>query len=399
MKIGISCLITLVLILPGCKMGAKPENLTAQMQPDQVKYLMAKGVPVKKVVVVNPIAIVRNQETISLPWQEVKKKVSGLTKENVAVYDIKSNNLLVTQVADDGTNTQLLFQVNLEPKETRNFLIMKLNPGVQAPISQTKTYCRFVPERKDDFAWENDKTAYRMYGPALEVETITCGIDAWGKCVPYPVIDKFYKETNYHTNYGEGGDFYTVGNTLGSGGAAPFVNGKIILPRNFKSWKIIANGPIRSVFELTYAPWKAGGRTVSETKRISIDLGSNMNRVECTYKDDEQPLTVAAGIIIQKTSNEKIKDIQNVIGYWLPADGNNGMMGSGVVFGRDKTQLIEADNHLLLLVNQPLQKPLVYFAGSCWNENKDFKTIEQWKDYLINFKRRVDNPVNILIAD
>ncbi len=365
------------------------------------KIAVRKGSPVKKITVTNPIIDFRDNETISLPWSEVKKAVPCLTKDNVAVFDFRTNHLLVTQVTDDGENSQLLFQINLAPGERKTFWIMKQPQELLRPASKTKTYCRFVPERKDDFAWENDKVAFRMYGPALEDETITCGIDAWGKCVSYPVIDKFYKDGHYHENHGEGGDFYSVGNTLGCGGMAPFVNGKVVLPRNFKEWKVLANGPIRSVFELTYAAWKAGSETVSEKKRISIDLGSNLNKIECTYSsDDTQQLSVAAGIILRDSSNEKFTETKNITGYWLPADANNGMMGCGVVFGKGtQTDTTEADSHLLMIVNQPIQKPLIYYAGSCWNENKDFKTFEQWKQYLKNFKQRIDNPVIIEFAD
>jgi unsaturated rhamnogalacturonyl hydrolase len=360
-----------------------------------------KGAPVKKLTITNPIIDFRDRETIGLSWAEVEKAVPGLTKKDAAVFDFKTNHLLVTQVVNDGEKAQLLFQTNFAPGEKKYFWLMKQPQGLQKPVSETTTYCRFVPERKDDFAWENDKVAFRVYGPALEDETITSGIDAWGKCVSYPVIDKFYKSESYHENHGEGGDFYKVGNTLGCGGAAPFVNGKISLPRNFREWKIIANGPIRSVFELTYAPWKADTRTVSEKKRISIDLGSNLNKIECTYSgENSQDLPVAAGIVLRDSSNEKFTDTKNVIGYWLPADGNNGMMGCGVVFGQNiQAELTVADSHLLMVVNQPLQKPFIYYCGSCWNENKDFKTFEQWKEYLKNFKRRIDNPVVIEFAN
>ncbi len=365
------------------------------------KIAVRKGVPVKKITVTNPMSGFRDKETISLPWDKVEKAVPGLTKEDAAVFDFKTNRLLVTQIISDGEKAHLLFQTNFAPGQKKYFWLMKRPEGMQKLVSTTATYCRFVPERKDDFAWENDKAAFRMYGPALEYETITSGIDTWGKCVPYPVIDKFYKSENYHKNFGEGGDFYKVGNTLGCGGAAPFVNGKVSLPKNFKDWKIIANGPTRSVFELTYAPWKAGTRTVSEKKRISIDLGSNLNKIECTYSSDNtQDLPVAAGIILRDSSNEKFTDTKNVIGYWLPADGNNGMMGCGVVFGQEvQAKLTEADSHLLMVMNQPIQKPFIYYCGSCWNENKDLATFEQWKEHLKNFKRRIDNPVVIEFAN
>jgi len=359
------------------------------------KIAVRNGETAKMISVTNPIIEFRDSETIGLPWVEVKKTVEGLTEENAAVFDFKTNRLLVTEITDEGKNSQLLFQTNLVAGERKNFWLMKMPQGMKKPVSEARTYCRFVPERKDDFAWENDMAAFRMYGPALEDETITSGIDAWGKCVPYPVIDKFYKSGDYHTNHGEGGDFYKVGNTLGCGGAAPFMNGKIILPRNFKEWEIISNGPIRSIFELTYFSWKADGRTVSEKKRISIDLGSNLNKIECTYScSNKEPLPIAAGIVLQPSSRGKFTEVKNIIGYWLPADGNNGMMGCGVVFGKDiKAALNEADNHLLMATKQLPGQPFVYYAGACWDGNKDFATFEKWKEYLKNFKQRVDNPV------
>ncbi|MCU0771976.1 MAG: DUF4861 domain-containing protein [Verrucomicrobia bacterium] len=40
---------------------------------------------------------------------------------------------------------------------------------------------------------------------------------------------------------------------------------------NFQSHRLIATGPVRSVFELPYEAWDAGGRSVSAVKRISRD--------------------------------------------------------------------------------------------------------------------------------
>ncbi len=207
------------------------------------------------------------------------------------------------------------------------------------------------------------------------------------------------KETKDH---GEGGDFYKVGNTLGCGGAAPFVDGKICLPaKNFKEWKIVANGPIRSIFELTYGPWQAVGQTVSETKRITLDLGSNLNKVECFYSsDDAQVIPVAAGIVLRKSSHQIFTEAENIIAYWLPADGKNGKMGCGVVYGTTtKANVIEADGHLLMQTNHKLDKPFVYYSGSCWDKNNEFKTFDKWQQYLKSFKKHIENPIHIQLAD
>lgn len=154
---------------------------------DTYKIAAGKGMSAKKIVVTNPIEVFRDNETVNLNWNEIEKTEPNLTKDNVAVYEFKTNRFLVTQIIEDGNKTELLFQTSLASNEKKYFRIMKQPEGLNKPVSEITTYCRFVPERKDDFAWENDKVAFRMYGPALEYETITCGIDVWVKCVSTPV--------------------------------------------------------------------------------------------------------------------------------------------------------------------------------------------------------------------
>ncbi|HDS84118.1 MAG TPA: DUF4861 domain-containing protein [Phycisphaerales bacterium] len=366
---------------------------------------MRKAAPAKMMTVVNPLLQFRDAVTISIDWSDVRA-IPGITKDNVAIFDFKHKRFSVTQPVDndaDGRLDELLFQMDMAPGEIRHAWLMKRPDGVTTPTTESRTYCRFAPDRKDDFLWENDKAAYRMYGPALEDETITCGIDAWGKSVPYPVMDKMLKAYNergvsYHQDHGEGGDFYKVGNTLGCGGMAPFVDGRIRLPRNFASWKIIANGPIRSIFELTYKPWQAGPLTVSEVKRISIDLGSNLSRIECRYAgENTDTVPLAAGIVLQPTSN-KTWSREQAIAYWLPTDPDPklGWMGCGVVFDSDtKTEAIAADGHWLLTLTQPINRPVVYYAGSCWDRNEEFSSFDQWTDYLKAFAQELETPVKV----
>ncbi|HOM60882.1 MAG TPA: DUF4861 family protein [Anaerohalosphaeraceae bacterium] len=355
-----------------------------------------------QITVSNSTEVHRRQETIQLDWMDVQKHLPNVEAEEAAVLDVQTHQPLVTQVLKIDGRTTLLFQTTLEPGQKKQFILQKRPAGMEPPASPITTYCRFIPERKDDFGWENDKVAFRVYGPALEDETITSGIDAWGKCVPYPVIDKFIRDYNekqipYHYDHGEGGDFYKVGNTLGCGGLAPFVDGKVCLPsHNFAAWKILGNGPIRSVFELTYRPWQAGSYTVSEVKRISIDLGSQMSRIECTYTCSQtDTLPLAAGIVLRETSRQTWTAPQS-IAYWLPTDFIKGFMGCGVVFGAEwDVKPLEADGHLLLTLQHKIDKPVVYYAGSCWDKNEEFNTFEKWQQYLKIFKQRLDHPVAV----
>src|SRR4051812_4636492 len=53
----------------------------------------------------------------------------------------------------------------------------------------------YAPYRFDDILWENDRTAHRIYGPALQASEppSTSGIDAWGKLVRWPFMERQLK--------------------------------------------------------------------------------------------------------------------------------------------------------------------------------------------------------------
>ena len=62
---------------------------------------------------------------------------------------------------------ELVFQVDLAPRQARRFeLVAGQRPAPRR--EDYKVYGRFVRERHDDFAWENDRIAHRAYGTDLE---------------------------------------------------------------------------------------------------------------------------------------------------------------------------------------------------------------------------------------
>ena len=145
------------------------------------------------------------------------------------------NEILLSQTMDtdaDGEVDEILFQTDLAANEEKKFIIegVENGQGLQ-PATEVSTFSRLVPERIDDYAWENDRVAFRTYGPEAQKitesgesgGTLTSGIDAWLKRVDYPVIDKWYqnhqeKAGAYHIDSGEGYDPYHVGDSRGVGG-------------------------------------------------------------------------------------------------------------------------------------------------------------------------------------
>ncbi|MBV5342917.1 DUF4861 family protein, partial [bacterium] len=71
------------------------------------------------------------------------------------------------------TVSSFIFQADVKAKSTATYQIGEGKPSAVKFL----THARFVPERKDDFAWENDLAAYRMYGPALANEKPSNGVD------------------------------------------------------------------------------------------------------------------------------------------------------------------------------------------------------------------------------
>ncbi len=181
---------------------------------------------------------------------------------------------------------KLLFQVDLAPGETRTFYVLDASALAAIPPPIVKTFARYVPERYDDFAWESDRIAHRTYGQALikAEHTITSGPDVWIKKDRGLIVDVMYATKHYHEDNGSFMDDYRVGASRGCGGIGIWDGKKLYTSSNYRNWKLITTGPIRSEFELTYDAWDAGsGRMVSETKRYSIDAGSWLTKAQSTF--------------------------------------------------------------------------------------------------------------------
>jgi hypothetical protein len=100
------------------------------------------------VAVSNPITSFRQDETVSVDWKLIAKKVPGLNLENAAVLDFKTNRLAVCQTLElDGQKT-LLFQTDLAPGETKYYQVMEKPAALEQPKAERTTYCRFISWRR-----------------------------------------------------------------------------------------------------------------------------------------------------------------------------------------------------------------------------------------------------------
>jgi len=347
------------------------------------------------IVINNPSAITRSGAIVSIKWTDVIAKYAGIDTANFKVVDLDTKQELPFQLEYIGQKAiqNLLVQLSIEPKGQCK---LSLITGKPTKLVQ-KTFARYVPERFDDFAWENDKVAYRMYGKALESRKDNAfGTDVWAKRTRKLVINDWYKSGDYHADHGDGLDYYSVGLTLGAGDIAPFVKDSIYFSKNYHHWKVLDNGPLRSTFELGYDEWDVAGNKVKVTKTISLDAGSQMNKVTVNYTyTGADALPVAVGIVKRKEPGSMLMDEQQgVMAYWEPKHGADGTIGVGVIIPAALKMNVDK-GHLLVHAAAKNNQPLVYYNGSAWDKAGEIIAAKAWFDYLYNFKQQLQQPLKV----
>jgi unsaturated rhamnogalacturonyl hydrolase len=328
-------------------------------------------------------------------------RVEAADLSRLAVTDGRSGHEVLSQAVDedgDGAFDRLVFQADFAPGEAREFRLERAEtrkPGRE----DYRVYGRFVRERQDDFAWENDRVAFRIYGPALETfakEPLTSStVDAWCKRTRRLVLNDWYLVDDYHRDHGEGGDFYSAGRSRGCGGSGLMVDGALAVSKNFRSSRVLASGPLRVVFEVSYPEWETPGLKVTEVKRVTLDAGSHFNRFESLYTTDGD-VTWAAGIREAKGVVPRVDRERGVVRTWehLTNYGDNGWLGCGLVVEPAAiVDVREEAGNQLVVARTPKGRPATWHAGSGWDRGGDFPDVAAWDRYLDAFAARLRSPL------
>ncbi len=367
----------------------------------------------KIITISNPLNTEREFETV-----EISKTALGLQPsdklEKYRVKELGTSTYLISQCVDengDGVNDVLLFQPKIKALSTNKFEIELIVEDItKDPI--VFCYSRFVPERIDDYAWENNKVAFRTYGPVAQKMTedkvkggtLTSGIDAWLKRVEYPVINKWYeKYTNgtgtYHKDTGEGLDNFHVGDSRGIGGVALKIDSVYYYSKNFISWKTITTGPLRTSFTLTYTDWDAKGNKIKEVKHISLDYGSFLSKFEVEVSGTK---ILSTGITLHNNDGKTESNLKaGWIDYWQPIDDSE--LGTGIVF--PKNTMISSEKYMnpnkelcnLYAALKVVNNKVTYYTGFGWKKQGEFTTKEAWENYLTNYATKINNPLIVKI--
>ena len=305
---------------------------------------------VVEITISNPSSIDRTNEITEIT-QDAVVKFEG---QSFILTDSKG-----MQVPYQVTHDQkIIFPVTVKAGENVTYKITAGTPDTFPTITCGKQY----PERVDDIAWENDRIAFRTYGPALQATGEKAyGCDIWVKCVSEPVVQLRYdtelnpetkakiaelrktdpkaaqqlaEATTYHIDHGNGLDYYKVGPTLGAGTSALLANDSIVYPYCYKDFQVLDNGPLRFTVKLVYNPLTVkDNNNVVETRVISLDAGSQMNKVSIAYANLTEATPLVTGIVMHAPSEDFQADAaKGYIAYADPADPTNGQTFIAAVF-------------------------------------------------------------------
>lgn len=354
------------------------------------------------VTAVNKLNLERKSETLELSAQAL----ASLAEKDLMklhVHDSTGKEVLSQAVDTDYDDYHkpdtLIFQSDFAPHESKTFTI---TAGKKREYTKDdfRAYGRFVRERFDDFAWENDRIAHRTYGKALVTwkgEPLTSSaIDIWSKRTEKLVINDWYMVDNYHADRGDGVDAYSAGPTRGCGGNGIWSHGQLYIPTNFVDSRVLANGPIRVMFELVYEPVDVNGVKVAQVLRVSLDAGSQLNRFRVSYQGASESLAAAVGFKKVKDAQRQFNGERGWLAIWEPVEKNLGMQGlAAVVDPRLVDKLTEDKLNHLLVLKPGITTPVTYWAGFAWDRAGKIMSQESWNAYVDQFAERLRSPIEV----
>jgi len=363
------------------------------------------------VTAVNKLNLARASQTIEL----TAKQLDPLGAKDLGTVHVKDSagKELIVQVVDTDSDAYrkadvVIFQADFAPNETKAFTVTTGGKQVFKK-EQYKAFGRFNRERFDDFVWENDRIAHRTYGAGLETwqgEPLSSStIDIWSKRTPRMVVNDWYLSDDYHTDHGDGADFYSAGPSRGCGGNGLWAADRLWTSRNFVNSRVLANGPIRVMFELEYAPFLVDNISVSEVKRVSLDAGSQLDRFQSTYKQFTRPgqtQKLTTGIGLKKAGGEKV-ELNAERGWlikWEKVEKNAGEQGLAIVVDPKSFEKHTEDKlNQLILAKVPESNVVSYWAGFGWDKAGQITSADTWKKYVDEFAQGAASPTEVTVAE
>lgn len=255
---------------------------------------------------------------------------------------------------------------------------------------------RYLPDRMDDFCWENPFCGMRAYGPQLAKPApegqglVTSGIDVFNKGVAdvtlVETIRRALREKwSYHKPNGRCFDSYTVGPGRGCGGITRRDADGVWRPDgNWKTQRVLEKTSDRAVFELAYDTYVLRGTVTADTPFVRFEAVPTRAAGKGELWGPGLDVAPARG-------HDGVHKIDPAAGYAAHFEPKTptGTMTALVIDPscRPATVAFDATGSLCLLV--PADRKLVFYAGAAWSGAGVFPTAEKWFACVKEFAKTV----------
>ncbi len=281
-------------------------------------------------VLTNPLKVDRTDETIIMSRADVEARFGVIPEGFAPIMKLNGQNV-PSQTDDmngDGKWDELAFTVDFYASETINLKVLNVAVA-EYPEFEKRTNVRLGIHQPDDsylevdqymatsckdsfkiiaqgesVSWENDKMGFRNYFDCRNVK------DLYGKLKPGMIIDKIHTPEipDYHVLSDWGMDVLHCGSSTGSGGLAMLEGDSLyrLGSTDTYEYKKVAEGPVRSVFDLIYTGWNVAGNNLSAVERISIYPGKYWFQSDVTVSGFSGEKQIVTGIVTSLLKNEPV---------------------------------------------------------------------------------------------
>ncbi|MDP2114180.1 MAG: DUF4861 domain-containing protein [Bacteroidota bacterium] len=398
-------------------------------------------------VLTNPLAVDRTDETIIMSRAEIEARFGTVPEGFAPILKLNGQNV-PSQTDDmngDGKWDELVFTVDLYASETINLKVVNVavaeypefekRTNVRLGILQADdTYLEvdqyMAPSCKDSFkiiaqgesvSWENDKMGFRNYFDCRNVK------DLYGKLKPGMIIDKIHTPEipDYHKLNDWGMDVLHCGSSTGSGGLAMLEGDSLyrLGSTDTYEYKKVAEGPVRSVFDLIYTGWNVAGQNLTAVERISIYPGKYWFQSDVTVSGFSGEKQIVTGIVTSLLKNEPVDfeanaeyrsiatlDVQSLnkdeLGMAVLLKSNEVTkvarttdidffkLGYKTVVEKNFSNVISQTYYVAQKINA--DAPARHYFLAVWGlENDQWKNIDNFKAYISSEAELLSNPVLI----
>ena len=378
----------------------------------------------------NSLHMKRDDQLVLVSLSAIKERYKDFDENNFIIKS-KEKSLPFDLVGDSDRGVNILFQSDFKPDEQKQISFSYSNKKAVLHNNRTRAYLgikknysmkegvytggnfestNHVTVPKNHFphdalyqmegpAWESDKVAYRFY---LDERN---RIDIFGKSTPKMVLDIVGKndllsgDESYENSLWWGQDIFKVGNSLGIGSVATFVNNKVVTVSETDS--VICNifdHNFYSTVRSDHFGWKTGNNRFNIQINYSIFPGSRLTEV--ITKTDKSIENICTGLAKHDSTETLFSKDNNGWSYvavWGKQTICDDHLGIALFFNSKDVIKITEDNISQIVILKPSDNTTKYYFAAAWE--KETSGIKTQRDFLMFLNMTIEALNNPIIVD